>query len=127
MPCLKNVRDLALEFVSFANCGLPYHISGEIESRDALILQTPDSFKNRFNVDVRVFNDVIDIDVKNKVITIQQTLTGETYQESYDKLLLSPGASPIKPPIPGINSHHVYSLRSIPDMDKILVVLAAET
>lgn len=114
------------EFVSFANCGLPYHISGEIESRDALLLQTPDSFKNRFNVDVRVFNDVIDIDAKNKTVTVRQTLTGETYQESYDKLLLSPGASPIKPPIPGINSHHVYSLRNIPDMDKILVALAAE-
>lgn len=114
------------EFVSFANCGLPYHISGEIESRDALLLQTPDSFKNRFNVDVRVFNDVIDIDAKNKTVTVRQTLTGETYQESYDKLLLSPGASPVKPAIPGINSHHVYSLRNIPDMDKILVALAAE-
>ncbi|WP_137223069.1 FAD-dependent oxidoreductase [Shewanella sp. MEBiC00475] len=108
------------EFVSFANCGLPYHISGEIESRDALLLQTPESFKSRFNVDVRVFNEVIAIDRQAKQLSIRNLMTNETYQESYDKLLLSPGASPIKPPISGINNHFVYSLRNIPDMDKIL-------
>ncbi|WP_350432532.1 FAD-dependent oxidoreductase [Shewanella sp. H8] len=108
------------EFVSFANCGLPYHISGEIESRDALLLQTPESFKSRFNVDVRVFNEVIAIDRQTKQLSIRNLMTNETYQESYDKLLLSPGASPIKPPISGINNHFVYSLRNIPDMDKIL-------
>ena len=91
------------EFVSFANCGLPYHIGGEIETREALLLQTPESFKKRFNVDVRVFSEVTDIDPATKVVTIKRVLTGETYQESYDKLLLSPGASPIKPPIPGIS------------------------
>ncbi|MGX9463361.1 FAD-dependent oxidoreductase [Shewanella sp. A14] len=108
------------EFVSFANCGLPYHISGEIESRDALLLQTPESFKSRFNVDVRVFNEVVAIDRKAKQLTVRNVMTNEVYQESYDKLLLSPGASPIKPPISGINNHFVYSLRNIPDMDKIL-------
>lgn len=81
------------EFVSFANCGLPYHIGGEIETREALLLQTPESFKKRFNVDVRVFSEVTDIDPATKVVTIKRVLTGETYQESYDKLLLSPGAS----------------------------------
>lgn len=108
------------EFVSFANCGLPYHISGEIEARDALLLQTPESFRHRFNVDVRVFNEVIAIDKHKKEVTVRRVLTGEIYQESYDKLLLSPGASPVKPPIPGINSHYVFSLRNIPDMDQIL-------
>ncbi|GGP48419.1 FAD-dependent oxidoreductase [Shewanella saliphila] len=111
------------EFVSFANCGLPYHISGEIESRDALLLQTPESFKSRFNVDVRVLNEVITIDRQAKQLTIRNLATNETYLESYDKLLLSPGASPIKPPLPGIDSHFVHSLRNIPDMDKILSTL----
>lgn len=114
------------EFVSFANCGLPYHISGEIDSREALLLQTPESFKKRFNVDVRVLNEVTHIDPTQKVVTIKRISTGDLYQESYDKLLLSPGASPIKPLIPGIANSHVYSLRNIPDMDKILVMLAAE-
>lgn len=114
------------EFVSFANCGLPYHISGEIDSREALLLQTPESFKKRFNVDVRVLNEVTHIDPIQKIVTIKRISTGDIYQESYDKLLLSPGASPIKPLIPGIANSHVYSLRNIPDMDKILVMLAAE-
>lgn len=108
------------EFVSFANCGLPYHIGGEIESRDALLLQTPESFKARFNVEVRVQNEVIAIDKEAKQITIRKVVSGETYQESYDKLLLSPGASPICPPIEGIESHFVHSLRNIPDMDRVL-------
>lgn len=114
------------EFVSFANCGLPYHISGEIDSREALLLQTPESFKKRFNVDVRVLNEVTHIDPIQKIVTIKRISTGDIYQESYDKLLLSPGTSPIKPLIPGIANSHVYSLRNIPDMDKILVMLAAE-
>ncbi|MGK0408068.1 MAG: NADPH-dependent 2,4-dienoyl-CoA reductase/sulfur reductase-like enzyme [Shewanella psychromarinicola] len=111
------------EFVSFANCGLPYHISGEIESREALLLQTPESFKSRFNVDVRVFNEVIAIDRQAKRLNIRNHITHEIYQESYDKLLLSPGASPIKPPISGINNPFVHSLRNIPDMDRVLANL----
>nr|WP_321270290.1 FAD-dependent oxidoreductase [uncultured Tolumonas sp.] len=114
------------EFVSFANCGLPYHISGDIEAREALLLQTPDSFKSRFNVDVRVFNEVISIDRDKKEVTVRRLLTGDIYCESYDKLLLSPGASPVKPPIPGINNQHVFSLRNIPDMDQILSRLLSE-
>lgn len=114
------------EFVSFANCGLPYHISGDIEAREALLLQTPDSFKSRFNVDVRVFNEVISIDRDKKEVTVRCLLTGDIYCESYDKLLLSPGASPVKPPIPGINNQHVFSLRNIPDMDQILSRLLSE-
>ena len=111
------------EFVSFANCGLPYHISGEIESRDSLLLQTPESFKSRFNIDVRVFNEVIAIDRQAKQLNVRNLITNETYLESYDKLLLSPGASPIKPLISGINHHFVHSLRNISDMDKVLSTL----
>lgn len=114
------------EFISFANCGLPYHISGTITARSGLLLQTPESFKKRFHVDVRTFNEVTDIDADKKIVTVRHCLTGECYTESYDKLLLSPGASPVKPQIPGINNNHVYSLRNIPDMDKILLALAAE-
>ncbi|GGI80290.1 FAD-dependent oxidoreductase [Shewanella gelidii] len=112
------------EFISFANCGLPYHIGGEIESRDALLLQTPESFDARFKVDVRIQQEVVAVDRHAKVVTVRHSQSGETYQESYDKLLLSPGAAPIVPPISGMDNHHVYSLRNIPDMDKILSTLA---
>jgi NADPH-dependent 2,4-dienoyl-CoA reductase/sulfur reductase-like enzyme len=111
------------EFISFANCGLPYHVSGDITQRDALLLQTPQSFKSRFNVDVRVFSEVVAIDRQQKIVTVKNQLSGEEYQESYDKLLLSPGASPIRPPIDGINSANTFSLRNIPDMDRILAAI----
>ncbi|MDM5088209.1 FAD-dependent oxidoreductase [Aeromonas bestiarum] len=111
------------EFVSFANCGLPYHIGGDIQDRSALLLQTPQSFKRRFNVDVRVFHDVIDIDKAGKTLLVRNLLTGEERRESYDQLLLSPGAVPIRPPFPGIDSPGVHTLRNIPDMDRILAAL----
>lgn len=111
------------EFVSFANCGLPYHIGGDIQDRSALLLQTPQSFKRRFNVDVRVFHDVIDIDRAGKTLLVRNLLTGEERRESYDQLLLSPGAAPIRPPFPGIDSPGVHTLRNIPDMDRILAAL----
>ncbi|MDM5070518.1 FAD-dependent oxidoreductase [Aeromonas bestiarum] len=111
------------EFVSFANCGLPYHIGGDIQDRSALLLQTPQSFKRRFNVDVRVFHDVIDIDKAGKSLLVRNLLTGEERRESYDVLLLSPGAAPIRPPFPGIDSPGVHTLRNIPDMDRILTAL----
>ncbi|WP_421353941.1 FAD-dependent oxidoreductase [Aeromonas veronii] len=111
------------EFVSFANCGLPYHIGGDIPDRDALLLLTPQSFKRRFNVDVRVFHDVIEIDKAGKTLLVRNLQTGEEQHEHYDVLLLSPGAAPIRPPFPGIDSPHVYTLRNIPDMDRILAAL----
>ncbi|TNI81858.1 FAD-dependent oxidoreductase [Aeromonas sobria] len=111
------------EFVSFANCGLPYHIGGDIPNRDALLLQTPQSFKRRFKVDVRVFHDVIEIDKAGKTLLVRNLQTGEEQREHYDVLLLSPGAAPIRPPFPGIDSPHVYTLRNIPDMDRILAGL----
>ncbi|MUK75554.1 CoA-disulfide reductase [Aliivibrio fischeri] len=107
-------------FVSFANCGLPYHIGGDIKDRDNLLLQTPDSFLARFNVDVRVMNEVISINRSEKTITIKNLVDNTEYQESYDFLLLSPGAGPIVPPIPGINNSLTFSLRNVPDMDRII-------
>lgn len=111
-------------FVSFANCGLPYHIGGDITDRSKLLLQTPDSFLARFNVDVRVMSDVISINRIEKTINIKNLLDGSEYTESYDFLLLSPGAGPIVPAIPGIDNPLTHSLRNIPDMDKILQTLA---
>ncbi|MHA7000760.1 FAD-dependent oxidoreductase [Aeromonas schubertii] len=112
------------EFISFANCGLPYHIGGDIPSRDALLLQTPQSFKRRFNVEVRVFSEVLSIDRATRTVRVRDLQRGEEYEVRYDKLLLSPGAAPIRPPLPGIDAPGVYTLRNIPDMDRILAALA---
>ncbi|EKO3782331.1 FAD-dependent oxidoreductase [Vibrio harveyi] len=107
-------------FVSFANCGLPYHIGGDIQERSKLLLQTPESFLARFNVDVRVMNEVVSINRQDKTVTVKSLLDGSEYQESYDFLLLSPGAGPVVPPIPGIDNPLTHSLRNIPDMDRII-------
>ncbi|CAH0530330.1 FAD-dependent oxidoreductase [Vibrio hippocampi] len=112
-------------FVSFANCGLPYHIGGDITDRSKLLLQTPESFLARFNVDVRVMNEVVAIDRQAKRVMVKNLLDGSEYHESYDFLLLSPGAAPIVPPIAGIDNPLTYSLRNIPDMDRIINGLAA--
>ncbi|MCF6450119.1 FAD-dependent oxidoreductase [Vibrio sp. MMG022] len=110
-------------FVSFANCGLPYHIGGDIQERSKLLLQTPESFLARFNVDVRVMNEVVSINRQDKTVTVNNLLDGSEYQESYDFLLLSPGAGPVVPPIPGIDNPLTHSLRNIPDMDRIIKTL----
>ncbi len=107
------------EFVSFANCGLPYYIGGAITNRENLTLQTPESFKARFRIDVRVFNEAIKINPEAKTVTVKNLTTGETYEESYDTLILSPGAEPIKPNIEGADSDIVFTLRNIPDTMKI--------
>lgn len=107
-------------FVSFANCGLPYHIGGDIQERSKLLLQTPESFLARFNVDVRVMNEVVSINRQDKTVTVKNLLDGSEYQENYDFLLLSPGAGPVVPPIPGIDNPLTHSLRNIPDMDRII-------
>lgn len=108
------------QYVSFANCGLPYHIGGTIHKRDALLLQTPESLNERYNLDVRVFSEVLSINTAEKKLTVKNLQSEEIYTESYDKLLLSPGAEPIKPPFEGINSDKIFTLRNIPDMDKIV-------
>ena len=106
-------------FISFANCGLPYFIGGEIREQSKLTLQTPESFRARFNIDVRVNNEVTSIDAQKKFVTVRNVLTEESYVESYDKLILSPGAEPIKPSIPGMDSERIFTLRNIPDTLKI--------
>ena len=109
------------EYISFANCGLPYHIGGVIPSRDSLIVQSVEDMSKKFNVDIRTFSEVIEIDKDNKMVTVREVETGKTYTESYDKLVLSTGAQPIKPPIKGIEeSTNVFTLRNIPDMDLIM-------
>jgi len=108
------------EYISFANCGLPYHIGGEIEDRDELILQTKESFYERFNVDVRLQNEVTSIDRAGKTVKVMDIETGKEYTESYDTLVLSTGSSPLKPPIPGIDSNKINVLWTIPDMDVII-------
>ena len=106
------------EYISFANCGLPYYIGGEIVKKSALTLQTPQSFRSRFNVDVRVNSEVTAIDRAAKTVTVNSKERGE-YTESYDKLILSPGAAPIVPNMEGADLDRVFTLRNIPDTIKI--------
>jgi NADPH-dependent 2,4-dienoyl-CoA reductase/sulfur reductase-like enzyme/rhodanese-related sulfurtransferase len=105
------------EYISFANCGLPYYIGDTIKDRENLIIQTPQKFKDRFNVDVRTNAEVISINSAEKTISIRNG--GSTYHEHYDALVLSPGTSPIRPPLRGIDSPVVFTLRNIPDTDRI--------
>lgn len=107
------------EYISFANCGLPYYIGGTITEKSALTLQTPQSMKARFNLDVRTCSEVIRIDRQDKTVTVR-TASGKEYQESYDKLVLSPGAAAVRPPIPGSDLDEVFTLRNIPDTYKIV-------
>jgi len=106
------------EYISFANCGLPYYIGETIKEREKLIVQTPESLKNRFNIDVRINSEVIGIDTLKKIVTIRSKEKGE-YEESYDYMVLSPGARAIKPNIEGINNAKIFTLRNIPDTDNI--------
>lgn len=114
------------EFISFANCGLPYYIGGSITDKRVLTLQTPESFKARFNIDVRVFHEAVKISPDTKTVTIKDLRTGEMYDENYDNLILSPGAEPIKPNIDGINGDAVFTLRNIPDTFKIKSYIQTE-
>ena len=107
-------------FVSYANCGLPFHIGGEIPDRDSLLVQTPQGLRNRFNLDVRTESEAVRIDPTNQLLTIKNLTTGETYDESYDDLVLAPGAKPLSFPIPGIDRAGHFVLREIPDMDRII-------
>ena len=106
------------KYISYANCGLPYYIGGIIEDRDELFLQTPASFGKRFNIDVRVENKVTQINTAEKTVMVRRS-DGSEYTEIYDKLLLSPGASPVKPPLPGIDMEGIFTLRDVADTDRI--------
>ncbi len=106
------------KYISYANCGLPYYIGGVIEERERLFVQTPEAFGKRFNIDVRTESEVIAIDVVAKRVAVR-TADGEEYEESFDKLLLSPGASPVVPPLAGIQSEGIFTLRNVSDTDRI--------
>ena len=106
-------------YVSYANCGLPYFIGGVIREQAELTLQTPQSFWERFHIDVRVRNEAVDIDVKSKTVAIRRLDTGEIYHEQYDKLLLSPGAKPVVTHLPGVTSDRIFSLRTVEDTLRI--------
>ncbi len=107
------------EYISYANCGLPYYIGGEIKDRDALTLQTPHGFGKRFNIDVRVLSEVLSVDAKAKTVRVKELETGRVYTESYDKLILSPGAEPLRPRIDGMDNERVFTLRNVPDALRI--------
>jgi NADPH-dependent 2,4-dienoyl-CoA reductase/sulfur reductase-like enzyme/peroxiredoxin family protein/TusA-related sulfurtransferase/rhodanese-related sulfurtransferase len=106
------------EYISFANCGLPYYIGESIKERSKLLVQTPEAMKARFNIDVRNNSEVTKVDPKNKTVTVNSKNKG-AYEESYDYLILSPGAKALRPNIPGINSEKIFTLRNIPDTDKV--------
>ena len=120
---LSEVADIVLlergDYVSFANCGLPYHISGKIKERDDLLIVTPDYLRETFNIDVRTGNEAVSIDRSNKLLTVHDHGSDDIYQESYDKLVLCQGAAPSAPPLPGIDHPKLFTLRNIPDMDSI--------
>lgn len=112
------------DYVSFANCGLPYHIGGEIEERGALLLQTPESLSDSLNLDVRIGHEVTSIDLMHHTVAVRDRDGGVT-SESYDKLVLATGATPVRPPLPGIDHPRIRTLRNIPDMDAIIELLHA--
>ncbi|MBN1788870.1 MAG: FAD-dependent oxidoreductase [Bacteroidales bacterium] len=107
------------EYISYANCGLPYYIGGTITERDNLFVQTPESFGTRFNLQIRILSEVIEINKTEKSVMVKDLRSGNTYLESYDKLVLSPGAEPVRPPLPGINQEGIFTLRNVPDTDRI--------
>ncbi len=107
------------EYISYANCGLPYYIGGTIEERDSLFVMTPEKFKAWLNIDVRTLNEAVSIDRGNKEVEVLDKTTNQKYRESYDYLVLSPGAEPLRPPLPGINHTGIYSLRTVNDTDRI--------
>ena len=111
-------------YISYANCGLPYYIGGVIEERDRLFVQTPEAFGKRFNIDVRTRSEVIAIHPQKKQVTVRSA-EGKEYTENYDKLLLSPGASPVVPPLPGIQSEGIFTLRNVDDTDRIKAYMTA--
>ncbi len=106
-------------YISFANCGLPYYIGEVIKKRDDLLVSDAESFTRRYNVDVRLNSEVTDIDRENREVVVYNHQSGEQYRESYGKVILSPGAEPVRPPLEGMDADNIFTLRSIPDTDRI--------
>ena len=113
-------------YVSFANCGLPYHLGGEIAERESLLLHSPESLMARFALDVRVNHEVLSIDRAAKVVRVKNRLSGEVYCEAYDALILAPGAAPIRPLLPGLDDARVFTMRTLPDLDRLMAAIRAE-
>ncbi|MEQ8175299.1 MAG: FAD-dependent oxidoreductase [Syntrophomonadaceae bacterium] len=107
------------EYISFANCGLPYYVGGTIKKRASLLVQTPKAMHRRFNIEVRTLSEVVRIIPESKEVEIQNHQTGEVYRENYDNLVLSPGAAPVIPPIPGVDLTGVFTIRNVPDSDAV--------
>ncbi|MBS7006945.1 DsrE/DsrF/DrsH-like family protein [Anaerostipes sp.] len=107
------------EYISYANCGLPYHVGDVIKSRESLLLQTPEAMKKKFGVDVRVQNEAVKINADQQTVTIKDRKTGREYEEEYDFLVIASGSSPVVPPIPGIDGPNIYTLWTVPDTDRI--------
>ena len=107
------------EHISFANCGLPYFIGGEISNRGKLLVETPDHFRLRYRVDVRTRQEAVSIDRENQTLEVLDHETGRTFSQPYDRLVLSPGAEPVRPPLPGIDDARIFSLRTVPDADRV--------
>ena len=114
------------EYISYANCGLPYYIGNVITNRNALFVITAASFNKRFNIDVRTLTEVTAINRSTKTVSARNQTTGEQYEESYDKLILSPGAEPVRPPLPGITSKGIFTLRNVADTDYIKTYVQQE-
>ena len=107
------------EYISFANCGLPYYIGDVIHSRESLLLQTPEGMKKKFNIDVRICQEAAAVRPEENIVTVQNLKTGETYEESYDNLIIATGSSPLKPGIPGIDGSRIFTIWNIADTDRI--------
>lgn len=114
------------EYISFANCGLPYYVGGTIKKRSALLVQTPKAMHKRFNIDVRIHSEVVRIYPTSKEVEVKDLQNGTTYRESYDYLVLAPGAAPFIPPLPGIELDHIFTVRNVPDSDMIKQYIEAE-
>lgn len=114
------------EYISYANCGLPYHVGNVIPERSALLLQTPEGMKKKSNIDVRVCSEVIEIRPTEKKVIVKNLKTNESYEETYDNLVIATGSSPLKPPIEGIDGSHIFTLWTVPDMDAMKVFIEKE-
>lgn len=106
-------------YISYANCGLPYYIGGVISQRDRLFVQSPESFKENLNIDVWIHTEALSIQPEKKQVRLKHLESGKTWDESYDTLVLSPGAEPVRPPIPGINNPGIFTLRAVKETDAI--------